>query len=140
MAAPTLAQIRQGLAANLSALANVQVSPYMLANPTPPCVHLWPTAVNYDLTAQRGYDRWMFTVQAFVAIAADIGSQVLLDQFIAPSGAQSIKARLESNPTLGGLVDDVSVTNFENYQVYVREGGSPVLGANWIVEILAAGK
>lgn len=140
MAAPTLAQIRTGLAANLAGLTNVQVSAYMLANPTPPCVHLWPTGVTYDLAMQRGYDQWTFTVQAFVALTADIGGQKLLDQFIAPSGSQSIKTRLESDPTLGGLVEDVSVTIFEAYQVYGRENGGPVLGANWIAEVIAVGK
>jgi hypothetical protein len=140
MAAPTVQQIRQAMAANLSTLHGIQVSGYMLANPTPPCVHLWPTSVDYDLTFQRGYDTWFFTVQAFVALSSDIGSQVMLDQFIAPSGPQSVKAVLEADDTLGGLVVNLSVTNFSNYDRYIREGGGPVLGANWSVEIIAPGK
>jgi hypothetical protein len=138
-----LTTMRTGLAANLSTLTGIQVSPYMLANPTPPTIHLYPGGpagdIEYDLAMARGLDQWTFTVQAFVALAADIGSQVKLDQFIAPSGAQSVKAALESDDTLGGTVASVQVVSCSGYRIYVAEGRGPMIGAEWHVEILATG-
>lgn len=135
----SLTSIREGLAANLGALEGIQVSPYMLANPSPPCVHVYPASVEYDLAMRRGLDKWTLTVQAFVGLTADIGSQVKLDQFLASSGTQSVKTVLESDQTLGGTVSDVNVVSCTGYRVYVREGGGPVLGAEWVVEVLATG-
>jgi hypothetical protein len=64
--AVTLTQIREGIAANLAVLDGCQVSAYMLSNPTPPAVHVYPAEVDYDLAMGRGLDQWTFTVQAFV--------------------------------------------------------------------------
>jgi hypothetical protein len=143
MAAPTLSQIRAGLAANLAAnlpANTVQVSGYMLANPTPPCIHLYPDGdLEYDLAMRRGLDKWRFTVQAFVTFTADIGSQVLLDGFLNPSGSTSVKQALEADSSLGGLVADVNVVKMSGYQVYIRDGMGPLLGAEWAVEIIATG-
>jgi hypothetical protein len=141
--AATLTQIRQGLAATLSTLQGIQVSPYMLSNATPPAVHLYPGGaagdITYDLAFQRGLDMWPFTVQAFVGLTSDIGAQVMLDQFIAPSGPQSIKTVMESNPTLGGLVDDTQVVSCTGYRIYRRDGAGPVLGAEWHLTVYASG-
>lgn len=135
----SLTLLRQGLAANLAALTDVQVSPYMLANPTPPAVTIYPSDVSYDLSMHRGFDLWTFTVQAFVGDTADIGAQVNLDQFIAPSGARSVKTLLESDKTLGGACSDLQVTSCTGYRIYLREGGPPVLGAEWHVTVYAPG-
>jgi hypothetical protein len=141
----TLTTIRQGLAANLSTLTGIQVSAYMLAQPTPPTIHLYPAQVTYDLAAARGLDQWDFTVQAFVGDTADQGAQVALDAFIAPSGAQSVKRALEvpdgGSPRtyLGGIAGDVSALTCSGYRIYTRPGSPSVLGAEWTVRVLAAG-
>jgi hypothetical protein len=70
----------------------------------------------------RGLDKWTFTVQAFVALASDIGAQVKLDAFLAPSGSQSVKAAIEADGTLGGIVADTSVVSCTGYRVYARDG------------------
>jgi hypothetical protein len=137
--AVTLTEIREGIAANLAVLDGCQVSAYMMANPTPPAVHLYPAQVDYDLAMGRGLDQWMFTVQAFVGLSTDIGAQMKLDEFMAPSGSQSVKAAVESDGTLGGIVADTTVVSCTGYRVYARESGSPVLGAEWQVDVLASG-
>lgn len=140
--ATTLAAIRKGLAANLAPLApNCQVSAYVLANPTPPCVQLYPGGpagdIIYDLTFRRGLDMWPFTVEALVSLTADIGSQVNLDAMLDPSGPQSIKQLLEADQTLGGLVDNVHVVRFSGYRPVTLEGRGPLLAAEFHVEVLA---
>jgi hypothetical protein len=137
--AVTLTQIREGIAANLAVLDGCQVSAYMLSNPTPPTIHVYPAEIDYDLAMGRGLDKWTFTVQAFVALSTDIGAQVKLDAFLAPSGSQSVKAAIEADGTLGGIVADTTVVSCTGYRVYARDGGGPVLGAEWQVDVLASG-
>jgi hypothetical protein len=146
----SLTDIREGLAANLRAvLTSVQVVPYMLSSPTPPTVHLYPGGgtelIEYDLAFGRGLDRWSFTVQAFVGTSSDQGAQMKLDEFIASSGPQSVKAAVESDQTLAGALtinpgeSPVRVISCSGYRLFAREGNSPVLGAEWNVEVLATG-
>lgn len=143
--AATLTQIREGIATNLSAIPDVQVSAYMLASPTPPAIHVFPgtaaagEAITYDLAFHRGLDEYHLTIQAFVGAVGDIGAQKLLDGFIAPTGTVSVKAAAESDRTLAGLVGSVHVTSCTGYRTYIAEGRPPVLGCEWAVEVLATG-
>lgn len=143
-----LAEARIALAARLSDHFGdeIQVSPTMLSDPTPPAAHVYPTPVEYDETFQRGADEWTFTVQVFVSDAGgDEGAQLLLDNYIEPFGPRSVKEALEVTDTpdgrvsLGGVVHDLRVTRNEGYRLYVREGRAPVLGSEWTVEVSAPG-
>jgi hypothetical protein len=136
----TLTGLRQALAANLARLGDdIQVSAYMLASPTPPTIHLYPSEVTYDLAARRGLDMWFFTVQAFVGATSDIGAQKRLDGYIDPKGSQSVKQAIESDSYLAGQAGDVTALSCSGYRIYTREGGPPVLGAEWRIQVLAAG-
>jgi hypothetical protein len=137
--AATLTAIREGIAANLAALDGVQVSAYMLASPTLPGIQVFPASIEYDLAMRRGLDKWMLTVRAYVGLSTDQGAQMKLDQYLAPSGVLSVKQAIESDSTLGGTVGDVQVVSSGGYQVYARQDGDPVLGAEWTVEVLATG-
>lgn len=125
----------------------IQVSPVMLADPTPPAAHVYPTPVEFDETFGRGADEWTFTVQVFVDDAGgDEGMQLLLDEYLEPSGPRSVKEAIEKpdtedgRVTLGGVVHDLRVTRCEGYRLYVREGRAPALGSEWTVEVSAPGE
>lgn len=125
----------------------IQVSPTMLADPTPPAAHVYPTPVEYDETMGRGSDDWSFTVQVFVSDAGgDEGAQELLDEYIEPFGPRSVKEALELADTddgrvsLGGVIFDLRVERCEGYRLYVREGRAPVLGSEWTLDVTAPGK
>lgn len=135
----TLQEIREGLAANLSAIAGMQVSAYMLSAPTPPSAHVFPDETEYDKTMGRGHDDWAMLVQVFVGVSSDIGAQQRLDRMIAPAGAESVKEALEADATLAGVVDDLRVESCSGYRVYPLEGRGSVLGAEWRVKVLAPG-
>lgn len=133
MATPT--QIRDGLKANLAGIAGLQVTGYVQANPTPPVAEFLPAKVEYDKTAQRGSDEWTWTIRVLVGNVSDIGAQKRLDTFLAPSGAGSIKAQVQSDRKLGGTVDTLRVTRCSGYRAYDRPNGTTLLGAEWTVEI-----
>jgi len=140
----SLEALRLALADNLSTLDGVQVSPYLLANPTPPAIMIYPGEITWDLAARRGLDMWRFTVQAIVGSNTDQGAQMLLDQLLDPNGTNSLKTAIETADTgsltyLGGIAGDVSAISTTGYKVYIREQGGPVLGAEWTVQVLAAG-
>lgn len=129
-----MADLREALAVTLEALDGVQESAYVLGNSTPPAAEIEPAPITYDLAMQRGLDEWRFTVRVFVAMNADIGSQVLLDSFIEPVGDQSVKTLIEADRTLGGLCDFVQVESCSGYKTFQsRHSGQMWLGAEWAV-------
>jgi hypothetical protein len=142
-----LTAIREGLAANIAGLTGIQTSAYLLANPTPPAAEIEPGPIDYDKAFARGLDDWRFLVRVFVGLTSDIGAQKRLDVFLAPSGVNSIKAAIESDPQLGGACDDLRVMKCTGYKLFVREVTSagrgsplgPLIGAEWTVQVLAEG-
>ena len=135
-----LADIRAGIAELLSNVRGMgQASAYMLSSPTPPCAHVFPAEVNYDEAMQGGHDEWVLTVQAFASMTSDIGSQRVLDEWIAPSGAGSLKAALEADETLLGAAFTTTVESCSGYRTFTQEDGRGFLGAEWRVVVTAAG-
>lgn len=128
--------LRTAIATSLATLNGVQESAYMLGNPTPPYIEVQPGPINYDLAMQRGWDEWTFTVRMFVNLTSDIGSQVLLDSFIDPTGSQSVKTLIETDRTLGGVCDFVLVTKCSGYQTFQStHTGKLSLGCEWTVQV-----
>lgn len=133
-----LGDIREGMAAALNAHlgAGVQVSAWRLTSQIYPSVEVFPAAIEYHQTMQNGHANWPMKVRAYVALTTDIGAQQDLDDFMAVTGARSIKQALESDPTLGGACDDLIVHGTEEPQEYVKDG-APLLGVDWNVEVIA---
>jgi hypothetical protein len=134
-----VARVRKAIAANLSAISEVNVNAYAMAQPTPPGLQILPPSVTFDQSMQRGFDLWTFTVQGFVSLTGDVAPQMLLDELCAPAGPRSVKAALESDPTLDGLVSDASITEQTPGRVLETAGGSPMLVVEWNVQVWASG-
>lgn len=133
-----MAEIREGLRARLDTITGLQASAYLLSNPTPPCAEIQPGEIEYDRAMARGMDGTQMTVRVYVGNTTDIGSQKRLDRMLAPAGADSVKAAIEADRTLGGVVDDLRVTRCSGYRVYSRAGmpNATVLGAEWDIEVI----
>ena len=112
-----------------------------MANPTPPHAHVLPGRIEFDKTMGRGSDDEFLTVQVIVGAPSDRGAQILLDQFLAGSGAKSIKEKVEADPDLGGACDDLRVTEVSGYRTFTIEGAQALmLGAEFTVHVIAAGE
>lgn len=135
----SLTDLREALASNLSAITGLNESAYFRSNPTPPACEVTPGEITYDEAMQRGLDEWEFMVRVFVGVPNDIAAQKRLDSMMASSGTASIKAALESDPTLGGHAQDLHVTRCSGYRVYGPETGPVALGAEWTVRVFADG-
>lgn len=131
----TALEVRTAIATALRVIPGLQASPYMLANPTPPAAHVLRGDILYDQAMQGGTHIWTMRVQVFVSLVSDIGGQMLLDEYLSPDGARSVKAAVEADRTLGGIVDDLHVTTASGEQVYVRDQSGQLLGSDWNVEV-----
>lgn len=140
-----LAEIRQAISDAVDVIPKLQVNPYMLSNPTPPCAYVVPDPITYDTTYQRGQDEYAFTIVVQVSEnSGDIGAQKRLDRFMEPSGPESVKASVEYGEgeliaTLGGLVDSVQVDSCDGYRTYITQGRAPVLGTEFHLTVRASG-
>lgn len=117
----TIAQIREGIALNLQTITGLRTTDTVPDNPQPPIAIVSPNSIQYDLSMQRGLDLNNFTVMVVVGRADGRTAQRTLDLFCAGTGASSVKAAIESNRTLTGLVQDLRVTSMKNY-------GSTIIG------------
>lgn len=135
-----LGPIRIALADALRVIPKLgQVSPWFLANPTPPCAHIYPGEVEFDVTGSRGLDRRELTVEAMVAQVNDKGAQQYLDLMLAGAGPNSVKEAIEADTELGGLAESLRVTRCTGYRTFVLDGRPPWLGAEWTVEVYVPG-
>ena len=110
-----LSAIRAGMAEAMATIPNLRVREFIPALITPPMAVVNPSNIEYDLNAQRGLTRFVFTVSVFVVKADDRSAQKRIDPFVGVSGPQSVKAALESDRTLGGVVDTLRVQSVSNY-------------------------
>jgi len=113
---PTLSEIRTGIATNLGTISGLRTSAYVPDEPKPPIAIIFPENISFDTAFGRGLDTYTFTVQVIVSKISDRNAQSNLDGYCNPSGASSIKAALESDKTLGGLGQDLRVTEARDYR------------------------
>ena len=126
--------IRQGIADRLATIDRLRVSPTMLDDPRPPVAMVIPERIEYDMTARRGVDRYIFIIQVLVSRADDRAAQNNIDPYIIGPG--SVKEALFADPTLGGAAQTSRVTELRSYG-QVLYGETLYLGAEFIVEVYA---
>ena len=135
----SLATMRDGLRANLGRVTGCQISAYLLSNPSPPTLMVYAGATEYDKAFGRGLDRHVLIVQGLAGVVSDLAAQKVIEAWRATAGAQSVKAAVEHDRTLGGSVSDLRVTEVSEDRVYQPEGKGPYIGCEWTVEVLAVG-
>ena len=131
----TLTQVRQAIKAALGTVRNLTAYAIEPGVPHLPAAWTLPIRINYH----DGFDGDLtYTIGVTVGVElGDLGqAQTALDDYLAPSGAKSIVAALESDPSLGGVVDSTRVIAMTSYAT--REmGGKSVLTAGFEIEIFA---
>jgi hypothetical protein len=94
-----------------------------------------PRTKEYDKAFKNGVDRRTFIVQGFVPVNEDVETQKLLDELMAPLGSKSIKALLEADKTLGGVIGGLQVTSDSGYSMQQHPAGFSTLLCEWTVEV-----
>ena len=82
-----------------------------------PAVFVLIDAVDYQNAFALGDPRMTFTLTALVARTSDRAAYDRLSDFIAPSGAQSLRQMLETDRTLGGVCQTLIVQRADNIRM-----------------------
>ena len=131
--------VRVAIKNNLSTIPGLsQCSEWNLGQGfTTPCLFVvanGPTV--YDQTYGRGTDRLTLVVRGIVGTVDNVGAQRLLSQWVAGSGASSVKTAIETDRTLGGLVGDLRVTDYLGDQYITLSNGAEYLAGDWSIDVL----
>jgi len=113
---PTLSDIRSGLATNLATVDGLRTSAFVPDEPKPPIAVIFPENISFDSAFGRGLDEYTFTIQLIVSKVSDRNAQSSIDAYCNPDGDSSVKQAVESDRTLGGLIQDLRVTEVRDYR------------------------
>lgn len=127
----TPAQIRTALAAQLAAqIPGLRAEAALPGQINVPAATVRRHSTTYGTSLGPGSDDHTFAVTLFL----DLGQYDDLDAFLAPVGALSIRAAVEADPTLGGVVDSAAVVRAQQDQV-VEYSAVQYLSAELLVEV-----
>lgn len=136
----SVSAIRDGLRDRLTTIPGLRAHDTIPGNINPPAALISLARLTYDRTFDEAVDRmdeYEFAVRVYVAPAADAQSQERLDEFLAPTGGASVKAAIEADGTLGGVVDDSRVTEVTGPVPAIYEhGGVEYIGAEFTVLVI----
>tara|TARA_R110002020_G_scaffold298258_3_gene514130 strand:+ start:177 stop:584 length:408 start_codon:yes stop_codon:yes gene_type:complete len=133
----SLTSIRNGIATNLGNISSLFVYGYVPDSIEPPTAVVGVVeSVEYDTSMARGADTYEIPVLLYVSRVDAQDSQETLDTYLASTGANSIKAQVESDQTLGGSAMSCRVVEASNYGVYTIND-IEYLGVEFEVSVVA---
>jgi hypothetical protein len=97
-----LIAVRQGLAAAVDTIAGLRVFDYVPDSAPVPAAIVEPLEIVYGTAMRDGLNDLRGYVTVFDGRMSDRSSQDRVDAYVASSGASSIKAAIEADPTLSG--------------------------------------
>lgn len=132
----TLTDIRTALASSLGAIRGLRVEASVPDNPKPPTAIVIPQGITFDMAMRRSLDEYEFSILLITGRMSERQAQNTLDAFCAPTGTSSIKAVINADATLGGVVQSARVTNMRNYGS-LTVGDADYLSAEFAVTVYA---
>jgi len=132
----TFSGLRTALATQLATIRGLRTAATVPDNPAPPVAVIVPVNVEYDTSFGRGTDTYTSSVLLIVGRMSERAAQTTLDAYINPTGATSIKAAINADPTLGGACQSARVTNMVNYGSLIV-GDTEYLSADFQITIYA---
>lgn len=132
----TVSQIKTGLAANLATVSGLRAYAYQPDNVNTPFA--WPLldSIQYNGAMGGGLITHKFTVSVVVGRSAERTAQSLLDGYLSYKGATSIRAAIESDRTLGGVVQDLIVESANNIST-LEANDATYLAIDFVVTVYA---
>ena len=112
----TISQVKNGLKAAIQNVAGLRAYDYQPDQVNPPFA--WPTLdeIRYHQTGFASGGVVMdFTVTVVVQRSSERTAQDKMDQYMAWDGAQSVRAAIEADRTLGGVCEDLIVISGGNF-------------------------
>jgi len=106
--------IRDALKTNLQTIINLRVYDQIPDVIVPPCAVVGQLDFIFDIDNARGLDQASVDIFVIVQRFSESTAQDKLDTLLAGTGPKSIKTALESDRTLGGLVDTLRVVSADS--------------------------
>ena len=106
-------QVRDGLKTRLETISGLRAYDLIPDTVTPPAAVVGQLDFTFDIDNARGLDQAQVDVLVIVQRFSERSGQNLLDLYLSGSGASSIKAAIEGDRTLGGVVNTLRVTGAE---------------------------
>ena len=111
----TISQVKDGLKTRIETISGLRAFDYQPDQVNPPFAFPTLDTITYHQTGMASGGVVMnFTVTLIVNRSVERTAQDELDKYMSFSGAQSLRAAIEADRTLGGVCDDLIVTNAEN--------------------------
>ena len=132
----TVSQIKAGLAANLATVSGLRAYAYQPDNVNTPFA--WPLleSIQYNGAMGGGLITHQFTISVVVGRSAERTAQTLLDGYLSYKGATSIRQAIESDRTLGGVVQDLIVESANNIST-LEANDATYLAIDFVVTVYA---
>lgn len=106
--------IREALGTNLQTITGLRVYDTIPDVIVPPCAVVGQLDFTFDVDNARGLDQASTDIFVIVQRFSERTGQAKLDSLLAGTGPKSIKTALESDRTLGGLVDNLRVLSADS--------------------------
>ena len=114
MAMTNINGVRDALKSNLQTITGLRVYDQIPDVVVPPCAIVGQLDFTFDVDNARGLDQASVDIFVLVQRISERAGQDKLDLLLAGSGSGSIKTALESDRTLGGLVDTLRVISADS--------------------------
>jgi len=105
------ADIHTGLRNRLSTIQGLRVADHLPEQVQPPMAVIQLQSVTYHRAMNGGLSQWEFVVSCVAGRMGERFSQTQLDDWIAYSGSQSVRAAIEDDKTLDGAASTLIVAD-----------------------------
>jgi hypothetical protein len=112
----TITQVKEGLKTRIQTISGLRAYDYQPDQVNPPFA--WPTLdeIRFHQTGMASGGVVMdFTITVVVTRQSERSAQEKIDNYSAWDGAQSLRAAIEADRTLGGVCDDLIVSSAGNF-------------------------
>lgn len=110
----SISQAATALQTALQTVSGLRASAYLPDQVNPPQAVVTPQGIDYHDAFRNGNPPIRFVVTVFVGRMSDRTAQDSLYSYMSATGDMSIRQAIETDPTLGGVVQAVSVMSANN--------------------------
>jgi hypothetical protein len=109
-----ISKVRDALGKNIESISGIRVYDSIPDVPVPPAAIVGQLDFTYDINNARGLDQASVDIFVIVQRISERAGQDKLDELLAGTGSKSIKTAIESDRSLGGLVNTLRVISAES--------------------------
>lgn len=131
----TIGAIRDGLAVRLATISGLRVSDVMPDSINPPHAIVRLDSATYDVAQGGDAVDYTFTIVIIASRTSERVGQDKLDGYLSPTGSSSIRAAIDADNDLGGVVDSCRAIEIRNYGT-IAVGEVQYVAAEIVVEVL----